>query len=159
MANPLQWRHTEPVQACISRSATWPVRFGIPTARRPSRRSLPSHWYAAASNNYAIAMTESPAGSYLYAGTFPAIAGNMTAGWYWVDAFAQAGASPAIGDTMVATLLGWWTGRRSNPMPTTLIALGGTVQTAGRDLGVVLPATALNNAPALTDYQHAAMLQ
>ena len=153
MANPLQWRHTATGASLYFTirnlaGAIWNT-YGTPAFET----LVTSHWYAAASNNYAIAMTESPAGSYLYTGPFPAIAGNMTAGWYWVDVFAQAGASPAISDTMVATLLGWWDGTTFKPNADDTVAVGGTVQTAGRDLGVVLPATALNNAPVLTDYQ------
>jgi hypothetical protein len=153
MANPLQWRHTATGANLYFTIRNLAGSIWNTYATPAFETLVTSHWYAAASNNYAVAMTESPAGSYLYAGTFPAIAGNMTAGWYWVDVFAQAGASPAISDTMVATLLGWWDGTTFKPNADDTVALGGTVQTAGRDLGVVLPATALNNAPAITDYQ------
>jgi len=58
--------------------------------------------------DYDIAMAESPASSYFYEGDFPAIAGNMTAGWYWVDIFD--GASPAISDDLLASYFGYWDG-------------------------------------------------
>jgi len=63
---------------------------------------------AASWGTYDIAMAESGSGTYFYEGTFPAIAGNMTAGWYWVDVFS--GSSPAISDTLLASYFGYWDG-------------------------------------------------
>lgn len=59
-------------------------------------------------------------------------------------------------DGYSATLIGAYTGTTSTtvapaPMlPVNAAQIGGTTQSAGRDLGTVLPATALNNAPAIT---------
>lgn len=84
--------------------------------------------------NYAVAMSETVAGSYLYNGTFPAISGNMVAGWYYADMYKQAGGSPAISDTMIGTFLGYWDGTTFKPWADDTTHVGGTAQTA-RDLG------------------------
>lgn len=60
--------------------------------------------------SYDVAMAESPASSYFFAGTFPAISGNMVAGWYWADIYKQAGGSPAITDVLQASYFGYWNG-------------------------------------------------
>jgi hypothetical protein len=60
--------------------------------------------------NYAVTMSESPASSYFYVGTFPAISGNMVAGWYAVEIFKRAGGSPAISDVMQSVFFGYWDG-------------------------------------------------
>lgn len=61
--------------------------------------------------DYDIALSETPASSFLYVGTIPAISGNMAAGWMWADIYEQAGASPAIADdTLVGQMLGYWGG-------------------------------------------------
>lgn len=56
---------------------------------------------------YDVAMPETPAGGFYYVGTFPATAAE---GWYAIDVYVQAGAGPAISDTPVATISGYWTG-------------------------------------------------
>jgi len=62
-------------------------------------------------SDYAISMSETPADSYLYLGTIPAIAGNMDAGWMWADIYEQAGETPDIDDdTLVGQMLGYWDG-------------------------------------------------
>lgn len=63
--------------------------------------------------NYDIALTESPASSYFHVASWPA--GLTSVGWYWVDVYKQAGASPAIGDTLVATLVAHWSGTLLSP--------------------------------------------
>lgn len=60
------------------------------------------HWA-----NYAIDLTETPSGGYYYVGTFPAISGNMTAGWYTMDFYIGSG---AISDSQVASQVGYWDG-------------------------------------------------
>lgn len=60
--------------------------------------------------NYAITMTETPASSYFFVGTFPAVSGNMISGWYWVDVFKRAGGAAAISDTLLASYFGYWDG-------------------------------------------------
>jgi hypothetical protein len=57
--------------------------------------------------DYDIALSETPADSFLYLGDMPAV----DAGWYWVDIYEQSGASPAIADdTLVGQMLGYWNG-------------------------------------------------
>lgn len=81
--------------------------------------------------DYDVALSESPASSYFYVGTFPGISGNMVAGWYWVDVFKRAGASPAISDVLQASYFGYWDGTTYKWWGDDTIAVGGTVQTAG----------------------------
>jgi hypothetical protein len=92
-----------------------------------------ANWYSAASNNYAIVLAETPASSYFYVGTFPAIAGNMVAGWYWVDVYRASGAftTAKIGDQLIGTLLGWWDGTTYKPWAGDTLQVAGTTQTAG----------------------------
>ena len=102
--------------------------------------------------NYKVALSESPASSYFYTGTFPAITGNMVAGWYWADIFLQAGGSAAISDTLVASYFGYWDGTTYKWWGDDEIAVGGTVQTP-RDLGAIT-ANAINHLNQIydTDY-------
>ncbi len=60
--------------------------------------------------DYALAMSETPANSFFYLRTLPAIAGNMEAGWFWVDIFERQGADPSHRDFHVASIYGYWTG-------------------------------------------------
>ena len=92
--------------------------------------------------DYDVAMTETPASSYFYVGTFPAIAGNMVAGWYAVEVFKRAGGAPAISDVIQARFFGHWNGTTFKWWGNDAIAVGGTVQTAGDLLGVWTPAKA-----------------
>lgn len=76
------------------------------TASTPNFETLTvANW-----GDYDVAMTESPASSYFYVGTFPAISGNMVVGWYWVDVYKRAGGSPAISDVLLASYWGYWDG-------------------------------------------------
>ena len=84
--------------------------------------------------SYKVSMSESPASSYFFAGTFPAISGNMVAGWYWVDVFKQAGGSAAIGDAMQANFFGYWDGTTFKFWAGDTTHLNGTLNTA-RDVG------------------------
>jgi hypothetical protein len=85
---------------------------------------------------YIITMTETPASSYGYVGTWPA--GLTTVGWYIVDFYDGA----TIAGTLAGTLLGYWDG--------TNFVLGGadTRQRAG--LGISVAATTGNWATAGT---------
>ena len=57
--------------------------------------------------DYDVALTEGGAtNNYLYSGDFPAV----SAGWYWVDVFEQAGGSPVISDDLLASYFGYWDG-------------------------------------------------
>lgn len=83
------------------------------TARQMWNTSGTPNWEALTVANwtdYDIALSETPASSYFYVGTFPAVSGNMIAGWYWLDIFERAGANPAIGDTLLASYFGYWDG-------------------------------------------------
>lgn len=85
--------------------------------------------------NYAVTMSESPASSYFYVGTFPAISGNMVAGWYAVEIFKRAGGSPAISDVMQSVFFGYWDGTTFRWWGADAISVNGTLQTAGDILG------------------------
>jgi hypothetical protein len=82
--------------------------------------------------DYDVALTESPASSYFYAGTFPAISGNMTAGFYWVDVFKRIGGSPAISDTLLASYWGYWDGTTYKWWAGDTTHIGGDVDSATR---------------------------
>lgn len=78
--------------------------------------------------NYAITLTETPASSYFYVGTWPA--GLTTAGWYWVDIYKRVGGSPAISDTLLGTLLVYWNGTTADPWDANLVQWLGTAPLA-----------------------------
>lgn len=89
-----------------------------------------------------IAMSETAGKSYFYLGSLPAISGNMVAGWYWAEIYEQAGASPAIDDTIKGRYFGYWDGTTFKYWGADTLAVGGTVQTAGNVLGVWTPTKA-----------------
>jgi len=68
-----------------------------------------------ANEEYGILLPETPASSYFYAGDFPAISGNMVAGFYHVDVYVRAGATQAVSDTLLGTLIGYWDGTTFDP--------------------------------------------
>lgn len=109
MANEIQWRHTatgETLYATIrSKTGTQWNTAGTPAFEAVTA----ANW-----TDYDIALTEG-IGNYFYVGTFPAISGNMVAGWYWVDIFKRAGGSPAITDTLQGTIVGYWDGTTLGP--------------------------------------------
>ena len=71
----------------------------------------PAHWA-----NYAIPLAEDVSGSYLYVGTFPAISGNMVAGWYWIEIYLESSpGTPAISDTVKSQFYGFWNGTSFQP--------------------------------------------
>jgi hypothetical protein len=111
MASELSYRH----------SATGEVLYV--TIRNSSRQmwntdtDLPAfesltvlNWYnaAATDGNYWIALTETPASSYFYVGTWPATL--TTVGWYDIDIYKRVGATPAISDTLLKSMRVWWNG-------------------------------------------------
>lgn len=78
-------------------------------------------WYHAnaAAGNYWIALPETPASSYLYIGSWP---NQLTdVGFYYVDIYKQAGANPAISDSLVGTIYGYWNGTTFDPSETAII--------------------------------------
>lgn len=76
--------------------------------------------------NYLVTLTETPASSYEYIGTMPAVA----AGWYYVDIYS----GTAISSTLEATLFGYWNGTNIFLGGADTRELAGTTQTA-RDIG------------------------
>ena len=102
---------------------------------------LTANWYhaSAAAGNYWIAMSEAPAGSYLYKGSWPTTGNSPDVdgplpGFHYVDIYRQAGANPAISDTLVGTIYGWWNGTKFEPAAADVYQVAATAQTA-RDLG------------------------
>ncbi len=69
---------------------------------------------------YDIALTETPASSYRYLGTMPAVA----AGLYSVAVYEQAGAAPAVSDTLVGTGQIHWSGTAELGMHGVLLSNG-----------------------------------
>lgn len=130
MASELSWRETVTgnTDYATIRSA---ARQMWSTAGSPALENLTVANWA----NYAISLSESPASSYFYVGNWPA--GLTTAGWYWVDVYKQVGGSPAISDTFLGTLIGWWNGTVFTPWSGDAASVGGTTQTAC-DLGAQL---------------------
>jgi hypothetical protein len=107
MANEVAYRHSATgatLYFTIRRSSVSRTMWN--TSGTPNFETLAvANWAS-----YAIAMTETPAGGYLYRGTFPAVGGNMTSSYFEVDVFVQAGGSPAISDSLVDRQIGYWTG-------------------------------------------------
>lgn len=125
MASELSWRH-------VNTGST--VYVTIRSAAR-------TYWNGSALEaltvanwaNYDIALTETPASSYFYVGTWPAAL--TTAGWYWADVYEQAGAAPAISDLLVGTIVGHWNGTTFLPWATDTrqwegVAVGGMPESA-----------------------------
>jgi hypothetical protein len=136
MANEISWRH----------SATGASLYF--TIRRPtdgyywSTPATANFVTLVAANwaNYDIAMDESwAAGGYVYRGTFPAITGNMIAGWYYVDIFSGA---VAITDTLVTTLFGYWDGTAFKRQGADVVQEAGRkIKVAGTDGDWATPGT------------------
>lgn len=76
-------------------------------------------------SQYKIALAEITANGCQQAGTFPAIAGNMVAGYYLVTIRRQAGGSPAFTDPIFQVQLGYWDGTTFNLFPAALTGGGG----------------------------------
>jgi len=79
--------------------------------------------------NYDITLAETPASSYFYVGDWPAAL--TTVGFYWVDVYLQAGASPAISDTLKGTIVGYWNGTTLDPWDCDAVQTGGTANSPG----------------------------
>jgi hypothetical protein len=125
MASEIQWVHaaTGSTLYAVIRTATGTVWNTAGTPNFEARTV--ANW-----TDYDVALAETPASSYFYVGTFPPIAGNMVAGWYWVDVYLQAGASPAIGDTLLGTLVGYWDGTSVESWASDVRQLGKVTQSA-----------------------------
>ena len=103
MANELQHRHTDT-------GSTLYFTLRKPNGAAPQWNGSDFEAVTAANwETYDTAMAEGT-GNYLYSGSLPAVSGNMVAGWYFAEVYEQAGASPAIDDTRVATYFGYWDG-------------------------------------------------
>lgn len=127
MANEIAWRHSatgKTVYATI-RSAARTYWYTV----TPALETLTvAHWA-----DYDIALAEAPASSYFYVGTWPATL--TTVGWYWLDIYEQAGAGPAIGDTLIGGIVGYWNGTALLPWAADTTQVAGTAQTAGDIVG------------------------
>jgi hypothetical protein len=113
MANELSWRHdTSGVALYATIRNTSRQYYNTDT---PAWESLTvANW-----GDYVVAFTETPADSYFYVGDMPSI----DDGWYWIDLFEQADASPAIDDTIIATLIGYWNGTTFQPTDANVITI------------------------------------
>jgi hypothetical protein len=117
MAGELSWRHQatgNTLYATIRSTA----RTYWNTAGTPALEALTVANWA----DYAIALAESPASSYFYVGDWPA--GLTTAGFYYADIYLQAGATPAISDTLLGTIIGHWDGTTFKPWGADVTAAG-----------------------------------
>lgn len=122
MANEVSHRHTA-TGATLYFTIRNTARQMWNTAGTPNFETLTvANW-----GDYDIALSESPASSYFYVGTFPAISGNMVAGWYWVDIYSGA---TAINNTLVASYFGYWDGTTFKWWGNDTLTVGGTLQTA-----------------------------
>ena len=91
---------------------------------------VPADW-----TNYAIAATETPAGSYQYVATVPA---TLAAGVVYVDYYLRAGASAAITDFLLGTGVYYYDGAAIQPLAANALSA---------DAVADLTATALSEAP------------
>lgn len=125
MANEIYLRHTS-TGATLYATIRSTANEMWNTAGTPDFETLTvANW-----TSYGVALSESPASSYFYVGTFPAVSGNMVVGWYWIEIFSQSGGSPAINDTLVASYFGYWDGTTYKFWGDDVIQVGGTLQTA-----------------------------
>jgi len=123
MAGELSWRHTTTGKTLYVTIRAADKTYWYITGSALEALDV-THWA-----NYAIALTETPASSYFYVGTWPA--GLTTAGFYWVDIFQQKSGSAAIGDTIVGGLIVSWDGTTAKPWGVDVTHVLGTIQTAG----------------------------
>ena len=130
MAAEITWRHSATAKTVYAtiRSA---ARLMWNTAGTPAFEALTVANWA----DYDIALTESPADSYFYVGTWPA--GVSTDSWYWLDVYEQAGAGPAIADTLIGGIIGYWDGTVLSPWAADTVQVAGTAQTAGDLVGIL----------------------
>jgi hypothetical protein len=129
MSAEIQWRGTETV---VTLYAT--IRSKTGTQWRTDSSAFEA---VTAANwaNYDIALAES-SGNYFYTGDFPAITGNLVAGWYWVDIYKRAGATPAITDTLQGTIVGYWDGTGLLPWESDVRAIAtNAINAAALDAG------------------------
>jgi len=143
MASEIAWRHSgtaKNVYVTIRNSARL---YWNKDTDAPALEALAiANWYnaAATDGNYWIALTETPGSSYFYVGDWPAL---LTAvGFYWLDVYERVGATPAISDTLIGGIIGYWNGTALLPWAADTEQVGGTAQTAGDMLGVWTPTKA-----------------
>lgn len=129
MASEISWRHyaTGSTLYFTVRSS---ARTMWKTSGTPALEALTVANWA----NYAIALTETPASSYFFVGTWPATL--TTAGWYWIDIYLRVGGSAAIGDTLVGGMVGWWNGTTFKPWADDLAQILGTAPTEAETGGL-----------------------
>lgn len=141
MSNEISWRGlaTGSTKYFTIRAA---ARTMWSTAGTPALEALTVANWA----NYAIGLTESPASSYFYVGTWPA--GLSAVGWYWVDIYLQAGGAAVIGDTLLGTIYGYWNGTKFEPAGGDVTQVAGTAQTAGNLVGILGSPVALDSGAA-----------
>jgi hypothetical protein len=92
--------------------------------------------------NYTVVLTESPASSYFYVGTWPALL--TAAGFYYVDVYAQASGTPAIADTLAGKLILYWNGSTAVPWDVNVVS---TAVRYGAALSNLYFAMTLNRTP------------
>lgn len=133
MANEVSWRHTATAKTVYYtiRSA---ARQMWNTSGTPAFEALTVVNWA----DYDIALAETPASSYFYVGDWPA--GVSTVGWYWLDVYEQATASPAISDTLIGGIIGYWNSTTLSPWAADVTQISGDSTAADR-LEAVLDAT------------------
>jgi hypothetical protein len=112
MADEIQYRHDqtgESLYAVLVNNDSASADFGKywNTSAAAFEALETSHWA-----DYDLGLTETPAGSYHYVGTFP---GGAPAGICNVLIFVRGGASPDIGDRLAAEATVVWTGSKVQP--------------------------------------------
>lgn len=132
MANELSWRHSS-----TGKTVYVTIRSAVRTMWNGSALEAltVANW-----GNYDIALAETPSASYFHVGDWPAAL--STVGWYWIDIYEQAGGSPAISDSLIGTLYGYWNGTLFEPAGGDMKQVNGTAQTA-TNIGAAI--AALNN--------------
>lgn len=136
MASEVFWRHTTTGEILYftirnTSSQMWS------TAGTPNFESLTvANWL-----NYVVVLTETPASSYFFVGTFPAISGNMVAGWYYIDIYRCLNGSPAtsnalISDLLAGSILGYWDGTSLKPQGADMLQITGQTVTCGAGVTV-----------------------
>jgi hypothetical protein len=103
MSNEIQYRHDTTAETLYATARSLSNQYWNPSASDPDWETLvPANW-----TEYAISLTETPSGGYVYVGTFPAA---IAAGRYAVDIFEQAASDPAITDTVLSSYWLDWDG-------------------------------------------------
>jgi hypothetical protein len=108
MANELTYRHnatakTVYVAICDSTHRYWN------TSEDAFEVLVVANW-----SDYVVPLLEAPSGGYLYVGDWPSGLSNKA--WYLKELYEQQGASPAIGDTLVGSVVSYWNGSSLVPI-------------------------------------------